>query len=168
MMITTAPTTCGDRFFGPGWPARFLRLLSAVVVAAVLALSQSGCSHAEIWEELPADVASFITQYFPNSELQSYSHNAGTYHVRIADGAGLTFGPTYQWTDIDGYGMPLPQVLLFDQLPPKIYSYLQETEQLNAVFAIRRDAARYTVTLLDNDLIYDISSGQLSGTVPKG
>lgn len=165
-MTANATASRHDRFFGSGGLTRVLRLASAVLVAIVLGFSQTGCSHADIWEELPAEVSSFITQYFPNSELQSYTHNAGTYHVRIADGPGLSFGPTYQWTDIDGYGMPLPQVLLFDQLPPKIYNYLQETEQLNAVFAVRRDAARYTVTLLTNDLIYDIATGQLSGTTP--
>lgn len=143
-----------------------LRLAAALCVAVALALVQGGCSHADIWSELPADISSFITQYFPNSQLQSYTHNAGSYHVRIDGGAGLTFGATYQWTDIDGYGMPLPQVLLFDQLPPKIFDYLQETEQLNAVFAMRRDATRYTLTLLDNDLIYTIATGELSGTTP--
>ncbi len=144
-----------------------LRLTAALLATVALALTQTACSHADIWSELPQDISSFITHYFPNSELQSYTHNAGSYHVRIDGGAGLTFGATYQWTDIDGYGMPLPQVLLFDQLPPKIFDYLQGTDQLNAVFAMRRDASSYTLTLLNNDLIYNIATGELSGTAPK-
>ena len=107
-----------------------------------------------------------LTQYYPNSEVQSYTHNAGVYHVRLDDGPGLTFDSSYEWTDIDGYGMPLPQVLLFDQLPPKIYQYLQETGQLNAVFAVRRDSTEYALTLLDQNLRYDIASGELTGTAP--
>ena len=49
-----------------------------------------------------------------------------------------------------------------------MYEYLQGTEQLNAVFGLRRDRVRYTVTLLDNDLYYDIASGKLSGSTPAG
>lgn len=145
---------------------RYCRVLAAAIATFALAFVPVACHHAEIWDELPQEISEFITRYFPSSELQSYTNNAGSYHVRIDDGPGLTFGATYQWTDIEGYGMPLPQVLLFDELPPKIYQYLQETEQLNAVFAMRRDATRYTLTLLDNDLMYDIATGELSGTTP--
>lgn len=147
---------------------RYCRLTVAVLVAAAVGSVLSGCHHAELWEELPPDISSFISQYFPNSELNSYTHTGTTYHVRIDDGPGLTFDADYKWTDINGYGMPLPQVLLFDQLPPKIYDYLQETEQLNAVFALSRDSARYTLTLLDQTLTYDIATATISGSKPEG
>lgn len=145
-----------------------VRLAAAIIVAFFLPFAPAGCHNAELWGEMPADVASFITRYFPSGQLQSYTHNAGVYHVRIDDGPGLSFDSAYRWTDIEGYGMPLPQVLLFDQLPPAVYEYLQGTEQLNAVFGLRRDRVRYTVTLLDNDLYYDIASGKLSGSTPAG
>lgn len=163
-------STTGTNIYPPASPVQKLlcrlRLGAALTVTVILGLFQGACSHADIWSELPPDISSFIVQYFPNSQLQSYTHNAGSYHVRIDGGPGLTFGASYNWTDIDGYGMPLPQVLLFDQLPPKIYDYLQETEQLNAVFSISRDATDYTLILLNNSLIYTIATGELSGTDP--
>ncbi|MDE6120487.1 MAG: hypothetical protein K2F63_01710, partial [Muribaculaceae bacterium] len=55
-----------------------------------------------------------------------------------------------------------PQVLLFDQLPPKMYMYIQETEQLNAVFAITRDPDVYTASLLDDTLTYRIKDESLT------
>ncbi len=70
---------------------------------------------------------------------------------------GLTFGENYGWTAIDGYGMPLPQVMLFDQLPPRLYAYLQDSQQqLDSVFGMERDSKRYVLTLLDSTLTYDI------------
>ena len=61
--------------------------------------------------------------------------------------------------------MPLPQVLLFDQLPPKLYNYIQETEQLNGVFSLERNKDYYLVTLMDTTLKYVIESGELSEVI---
>ncbi|MDE6040679.1 MAG: hypothetical protein K2F99_03790, partial [Muribaculaceae bacterium] len=55
-----------------------------------------------------------------------------------------------------------PQVFLFDQTPPKLYSYLQGTSALNSVFSIARNSTEYTVTLLDSTLIYNIASQEIS------
>lgn len=146
--------------------SRFCRMAAAALFVFAMLFIPGGCHNSDLWSELPEDISHFISQYYPNSEVQSYTRNAGIYHVRLDDGPGLTFDSSYQWTDIDGYGMPLPQVLLFDQLPPKIYQYLQETDQLNAVFAVSRDSTEYALTLLDQNLRYDIASGELTGTAP--
>ena len=140
-----------------------VRLAAAIIVAFFLPFAPAGCHNAELWGEMPADVASFITRYFPSGQLQSYTHNAGVYHVRIDDGPGMTFDEDEQWLAVDGYGMPLPQVLLFDQLPPAVYNYLQETEQLNSVFSISRDKGKYTIALLNSNLYYDTATGMLTG-----
>lgn len=124
----------------------------------------SACHNTELWSDLPKAVNDFITQYFPNSELQSVSNSGGVCHVRIEDGPGLTFNEKGEWESIDGYGMPLPQVLLFDQLPPKLYGYLQETQQLDSVFSMQRDGVKYTLTLLDSDLYYNSDTGELTGS----
>ena len=58
--------------------------------------------------------------------------------------------------------MPLPQVMLFDQLPPRLYAYLQDSQQLDSVFGMERDSKRYVLTLLDSTLTYDISTGDAS------
>lgn len=67
----------------------------------------------------------------------------------------MTFGPDQEWEAINGYGERLPQVLMFDQLPPALFAYLQETENMNDVFAMERDAGIYTVTVLNSTITYD-------------
>ena len=145
---------------------RYLRLNAAILFFLSLTFIPGGCGNAELWREMPQEIANFINQYFPNSELGSFSNDNGTYHARIHNGAGMTFDANYKWTDVDGYGVSLPEVLLFDQLPPKIYQYLQETEELSGVYAIHRTKTLYTITLLRQDLNYDIATGELTGTVP--
>lgn len=134
-----------------------------LVVAPFMAVLQS-CHNDEPWDKLPMEISQFITQYFPNSGIENFSESATTYHVRITDGPGLTFDKNCKWEAINGYGMPLPQVLLFDQLPPALYKYLEETESLNEVFSVERDSSDYTVVLLDSTLIYDIADQQIRGT----
>lgn len=142
--------------------SRLLRKLLALLILAVVA-GAPGCSHSELWNELPEKVSSFIDQYYPSSELESVAHTGNTWHVRIADGAGLTFDADCNWVNVDGYGVALPQVMLFDQLPPRLYAYLQETEQLNGVYAMSRDGTHYTLSLLDSTLNFDTSNGEVEG-----
>ena len=137
-------------------------ILASIVMLVVL-FTLPACDHSELWDSLPEKITEFINQYFPNSELQSAGESSDIYHVRIADGPGMTFDSEGEWLAVDGYGMPLPQVLLFDQLPPAVYDYLQASEQLNSVFSISRDKGNYTVTLLNNNIYYDTDTGKLSG-----
>lgn len=116
------------------------------------------------FNQLPQPIAEFVSTYYPGVGVESYSHSADTYHVRVSSGPGMTFGADYAWEAIDGYGMPLPQVMLFDQLPPKLYAYLQDSEQLNSVFSMSRDSKTYTLTLLQSSLYYDIASGEITGS----
>lgn len=141
-----------------------LRALSMIFVVAMLSTITFSCDHSELWSDVPGKITKFINQYYPNAELQSVSHTGTTYHIRIDDGPGLTFDADYNWTDINGYGMPVPQVLLFDQLPPKLYNYLQGTQQLNAVFSISRDNNIYTVALLDSTLTFNADNEELTGS----
>ncbi len=138
-------------------------LAAALLCTFFLSVALGSCHNAELWDELSPQITSFINQYYPGSELNSVTHTGGTTYVRIDRGAGLTFDADNQWTAIDGYGLPLPQVLLFDQLPPRMYEYLQETSQTNAVFAITRDADTYTASLIENTLTYNTTTGSLTG-----
>lgn len=125
------------------------------------------CHDSQLWDELPTDIAHFITEYFPNGAIDSYSSTPTTYHVRITDGPGLTFGKDCRWEAINGYGMPLPEVLLFDQLPPALYQYLEETQSLDQVFVLERNAREYTLVLLDSTLTYDIATEVISGNTSQ-
>lgn len=65
--------------------------------------------------------------------------------------------------------MPLPQMLLFDQLPPRLYNYIQEMEELNGVFSISRDGDVYYANLLDTTVKYNVKTDALDGVVtPSG
>lgn len=144
-----------------------LQMLLAAMMSAALLFVSSSCHNNEEWDEMPQEIADFVSKYFPGEGIGSYSHSSTGYHVRIDDGPGITFGNNYAWEVVDGYGMPLPQVMLFDQLPPRLYAYLQDSQQLDSVFSMERDSLRYTLSLLNSDLIYDIKTGAISGTVPS-
>ena len=134
---------------------------------ALIALTVTGCHNDSEYDLLPLGAADFISQYWPDPYIESVTTpSKGETQVVVKNGPTIVFGSNNEWVEIDGNGMPLPQVLLFDQLPPKIYQYLQETGQLNAVFAVRRDSTEYALTLLDQNLRYDIASGELTGTAP--
>lgn len=140
----------------------FVMILMAVTTAVG---TLSGCKDdSDLWGELPTEISQFITQYFPNSSIDSFSESANTYHVRINDGPGLTFNKDCEWEAINGYGMPLPEVLLFDQLPPALYTYLEGISELGSVFSMERDKATYTIVLLDTTLSYDISTEEITGS----
>lgn len=137
-------------------------LFSLLVMTLAPLAAISGCKDNDLWGELPAEVSQFITQYFPNSSIDSFTSSATTYHVRIADGPGLTFSHNCLWEAINGYGLPLPKVLLFDQLPPALYSYLEETDNLGSVFSIERERNMYSVVLLSTTLHYNVSTEEIT------
>jgi hypothetical protein len=138
----------------------FYDTIAAMLLLVTLSIS---CQNNDYYNQLPEQLTSFIAHYFPNTGVENYTHNNDKYVVVLKDGPGLTFSSSYAWIDINGNGAVLPQVLLFDQLPPAVYQYLQETEQLHSVFAISRSKTEYTIALLDTTLIYDISTDSLHG-----
>lgn len=137
-------------------------LFSLLVMTLAPLAAVSGCKDNDLWDELPAEVSQFITQYFPNSSIDSFTSSATTYHVRISDGPGLTFNRECRWEAINGYGMPLPKVLLFDQLPPALYSYLEGTENLGDVFSIERERMTYSVVLLSTTIHYNVATESIT------
>ena len=140
---------------------RLHRLISMIFLGMALAIT-TGCSGSDLYDDLPSEIASFVTEYFPNPDINSYTKTTDSYYVRIYNGPGLTFDTDYHWTEINGYGMPLPQVLLFDQLPPALYDYIQSAEWLDSVFAISRDSKEYIVVLLKSSLRYDIATATIT------
>ena len=80
--------------------------LSSVALALVILLM--GACNSDAWDELPSAISSFVSEYFPFGELQSYSENGGVEVVQIKKGATLTFDKNYEWTDVNGNGVVLP------------------------------------------------------------
>lgn len=145
---------------------RILTIWFAAVAMALL----GGCTHNDLYEDMPAEIQSFISQYYPGSALASFTSSASSYTVIIKDGPTISFGSDCRWTRVNGNGSTLPQVLMFNDLPPELYSYLQETENTGRVFGVSRTANVYTVELLTDTLTYDISTGEITGqhTSPTG
>ena len=121
------------------------------------------CHDNDVDNEIPEPVSAFITRYFPFSEMDTYTQSGSTGFVKIKDGPGITFGgkPDYSWIEINGYGVPLPQILIYDQVPAQLYQYLEEMESTEAVYIMHRDRKAYTLTLFDSTITYDIATGKV-------
>lgn len=140
-----------------------LRALAAVFISAAWLLMPSSCSGNDLIEQVPEPITEFIARYFPGYGVGEYEKTDSGYHLRLKNGPGMNFDSSYAWENVDGYGIPVPQVFLFDQLPPKLYSYLQGIEALNQVFSVGRNSSFYTLTLLDSSLSYDIAREEITG-----
>ena len=135
------------------------------LAAAILCMAATACSNNDnLYDSLPKEIGDFVSQYFSGYGIENYSHSGSTYHVRLKNGPGLTFGADQRWEAINGYGMPLPQVLVYNELPPALFSYLQETENTENVFAMERDGFTYTTVLLDQTLYYDIATDVITSS----
>ncbi|MDE5745435.1 MAG: hypothetical protein K2H84_07245 [Paramuribaculum sp.] len=113
----------------------------------------------ETWNSMPSSVTEFFTSYFPGQEVSSYSKSADGSIASVKGGVSVTFNSDNAWTDINGNGSTLPSILLYDQLPQKLYNYLLETESTDGVYRITRNSLSYHVELKDTYVDYDIKTG---------
>jgi hypothetical protein len=139
-----------------------MKSIVAKIMIVVVAMTASiECSNS-VLDELPTSIAQFVTRYFPGVAVSDYSDVGGIYNVKIRNGAALSFNGEYDWISVNGDGSTLPQMLLFDQLPPALFEYLQGAEQLSGVYGITRNATTYSATLLDATVYYDRDSGRVT------
>lgn len=124
-----------------------------------------GCNN-EVWDSVPPKIGRFLNQYYPNAELASCDKTGSDWRVRIKDGPGLTFDASQNWIVIAGYGEAIPQALLFDQLPPALYDYLEAVQALNTVYSLERDKEQYTTGLKNTSVVYDIDTGDIHSPIP--
>ena len=129
----------------------------------ILAVILTNCSNGNLYDEMPSEIQTFISQYFPNAPLESFTSSDNTYTVTLKSSATLTFDSDCKWIKLNGNGSTLPQVLLFDDFPPALYEYLQETENTNNVYVAARNPKIYTVELHDYTITYDIATGEITG-----
>lgn len=140
-----------------------LKSLFYSLCAALTLISAAACSSSEAWDSLPTAISDFISQYYPGSNVSDFdTYSDGTYYVKITDGATLRFNSQMQWTEIDGNGVTLPEVLVYDQFPPELFAYLQSTSQQREVYAVKRDYKYYKLTMHDTVLTYDINTGKIT------
>jgi hypothetical protein len=82
--------------------------------------------------------------------------------IRVKGGPSVTFAPSGRWASVVGYGSTLPQMFLFDQLPPELYEYIQKIDALGDVYSVIINRGLYTVDLIDTSVVYDMSTGAIS------
>lgn len=146
-------------FFGRLLGMKKTFLLLFVAVAMIVA----SCHNDSEYDLLPPGAANFISQYWPDPYIDSVTKTSnGNTQVVVKNGPTITFGRNDEWVEIDGNGLPLPSVLLFDLLPPTLYDYIESGEYLNQIFEIERDARKYEIDILNGDITYDIVTGQIS------
>ncbi|WP_302613593.1 PepSY-like domain-containing protein [uncultured Bacteroides sp.] len=142
---------------------RFEKLIFFPFVIGIIILG--ACSD-NVWNELPSPLTSFIERYYPGSGVSQFMQDDNCYKVKINNGATLIFDSEYNWLSIDGNGVRLPEVIVYDEVPPALFSYLQGTAQQGSVYRMRRDKNYYKLTMEDTVITYDISSGKV--TYPDG
>ncbi|MDE7153987.1 MAG: hypothetical protein K2O00_06035 [Muribaculaceae bacterium] len=134
----------------------------AVTAVLVIAAILTACTNS-LLDQLPEKVIDFIEEYFPGEGVSTAEYNDGvTLVVRLHNSAIISFDKENNWSSVSGSGSTLPQMFLFDQLPPAFYQYLQETENLNGVYGVIRNNRLYRVELRNSSLIYNIEEGTIT------
>lgn len=128
----------------------------------LLALVGIGACSSEAWEELPSPIAAFISQYYPGSGIKSYTENDNGSVVKVNNGATLKFDKENEWTEIDGNGVKLPEVMMYNLLPPALFDFLQSTSQQSEVYAMSRDRKFYKLTMQDTVITFNIQTSAIT------
>ncbi len=137
---------------------RFIKSVLYITAILIGVTAMQSCDSDTAWDEVPTPITEFLSQYFPGQGVSDYGSSDNVYHVKLRNSAALSFDSNYSWISVNGYGETLPTVFLFDQLPPALYEYIQGIDSLDDVYSVSRDARHYTVSLLDNSLIYTIAT----------
>lgn len=137
------------------------RNILCTIALGVIILLIGACGE-NAWDDLSTPIQNFIMQYYPEGEVSSQSTADGKTTVQMKNGATLVFDSDGEWIEVNGNGIPLPQVFLFDQLPDQLYKYLTETEQTQRVFRVSRNWKEINVELHDTSVRYDIATGTVT------
>lgn len=135
-----------------------------MIFGALIMCALTACSdEKDEYSELPAKIQSFVSEYFPETSVSDYSFTGNIYHVTLSESAYLEFNSVPAWTLIDGRGAVLPSMLIYDQLPSALYTYLETIDTTGSVYSLKRTKDTLTVGLLDSSVVYDIASGKVLG-----
>lgn len=132
-----------------------------LLLALLGTIGLSSCSSSE-WDSMPERIQIFIDKYFNSTDIESYNESNGHYVVVIRNGSVLTFDSNYSWVTIDGRGGVLPQLLISDQLPEKLYNFLYNMEVTGQVYELEKTPTTIRVKLADTYLEYNISTESIS------
>lgn len=132
-----------------------------VLILPLFALILS-CQGTDTYSDLPRPIAQFVSQYWPNPDVSSFSVlNDSTFEVRIKNGPTIKFNDEYDWILINGNGLTLPVILLYDCLPNKLYDYLLSGSMLDKCFVLERTSRSYDLTMLNDNITYDVRTNDI-------
>lgn len=135
---------------------------AAGLIITAIALLIGACSHSP-YDEMPSSVAMFVDTYFDDGSVaEAVSIDGGGFMVTIKNGAQITFDASDSWTDINGRGETLPQMLITDQLPATVVDYLTSMELLDGVYRLNRSWHYLRVELADSYFTYDDQTDTLT------
>lgn len=132
------------------------KVLSAIVLAVVMLMA---CSDS-LWDDLPAPIARFITTYYPSASISKYSDADNQYSVVVKNGPSMTFDSDYSWTMLDGNGVPLPSIFVYNELPA-VYEFLLARDETNTVMKVEKEPRAIYITLTDQVLEYVRETGEI-------
>ena len=122
--------------------------LSTIFLLIVL----MACS-STVWDDVPSSIQQFISTYWPGATVSRYDERDGQYYVAIKNGATLEFDSSYEWTKINGNGVPIPSILIFNEMP-KIYQYLEARELTSELMIAENEPRVIILTFSDFILEY--------------
>lgn len=138
-----------------------MKIFKYIFVLTAITIGLSGCQSSSDWDDAPTAITEFVSRYFPEQTISSYGETGSGYHVKLNGGTAVSFNEAYNWQTVNGYGSQLPEMFLFDQLPPALYEYIQQLGETGGVYAVHRDVSTYSVSQLDMTVIYDIRNGTI-------
>lgn len=144
---------------------KLLYLTLVLLLGAVYSCKEEGVD----LSDLPEQVSSFISKYYPGVEVNRWTNQGGKSTVYLRNSAIISFDNTENknWASINGNGNTLPQMLVYDQTPVALYRYLEELEAVNGVYKMVRDSKQYELTLFDANVVYNIATGDITQKLPR-
>ncbi len=129
-------------------------------LAAIILLF--ACSSNNLWDDLPGPISQFISNYYPMSGISEYNEHNGNYYVTIKNGATMEFDSSYQWVEVDGNGVVLPELFVQDALEPKLLQYLMELELTDEVYSAQNGPREVILDMIDFKIRYVKETGEIS------
>lgn len=143
--------------------------LSLFIMCLALLAGLGSCDDSYDFNAPEGKIQTFLNQYYPGVATESKSTLPdGDIQVVLKGSATILFDSTGSWLSVDGNGVTLPSVMLYDQLPPKLYNYIEEMEDTEGVYRMSRNSTDYTVEFLDSIIQYVISTGDITYVTSQG
>ncbi|MDE6588685.1 MAG: hypothetical protein K2K40_10175 [Paramuribaculum sp.] len=140
---------------------QLIHRLSAIIASFAALVMLAACGDSP-WDDMPDSVATFVDTYFNEGEVESATKTSTGFVVTFKNGPQITFDSQNDWTDINGRGATLPQMLITDQCPTRVVDYLKDMELTTEVYRLQRSWHLYTVTLSDSYFTYNNQTDELT------